>query len=367
MSEQLTDQVLVERVQKGDQKAFNLLVVRYQHKVASLVSRYVPSGDVPDVVQEAFIKAYRALDSFRGDSAFYTWLYRIAVNTAKNYLVAQGRRPPSSDIDAIEAENYESGGALKEISNPENLMLSEELRQIVFRTIESLPEDLRMVLEKVLGMQKEKLSALMDGETLDTELLKELAHDPEMQKTWESYHLIRDSMRGDTADVLHFDISARVMAAIQDEPVRQTAPLIPEAQPAPHQWQKMPFWKKMRPWAAQLTQMGVAACVSLAVIVGVQHYNGQSETSQQPETPVFNTLPMMGKASPVSLGVPSDATASGGQQQQVQEQRRRINAMLQDYELQRRLHSEQLQFEQAQTQQAAVQVPGIQTLGTQSQ
>ncbi len=103
--------------------------------------------------------------------------------------------------------------------------------------------------------------------------------------------------------------------------------------------------------------MGVAACVSLAVIVGVQHYNGQSETSQQPETPVFNTLPMMGKASPVSLGVPSEATANNGQQQQVQEQRRRINAMLQDYELQRRLHSEQLQFEQAQTQQAAVQVP----------
>ena len=157
MSEQLTDQVLVERVQKGDQKAFNLLVVRYQHKVASLVSRYVPSGDVPDVVQEAFIKAYRALDSFRGDSAFYTWLYRIAVNTAKNYLVAQGRRPPSSDIDAIEAENYESGGALKEISNPENLMLSEELRQIVFRTIESLPEDLRMD-----GLSYEEIAAIMD-------------------------------------------------------------------------------------------------------------------------------------------------------------------------------------------------------------
>lgn len=138
MSEQLTDQVLVERVQKGDQKSFNLLVVRYQHKVASLVSRYVPQGDVPDVVQESFIKAYRALESFRGDSAFYTWLYRIAVNTAKNYLVAQGRRPPSSDVDANDAENYESAGALKEISNPENLMLSEELRQIVFRTIESL-------------------------------------------------------------------------------------------------------------------------------------------------------------------------------------------------------------------------------------
>ena len=348
MSEQLTDQVLVERVQKGDQKAFNLLVVRYQHKVASLVSRYVPSGDVPDVVQESFIKAYRALDSFRGDSAFYTWLYRIAVNTAKNYLVAQGRRPPSSDVDAIDAENFESGGALKEISNPENLMLSEELR-------------------KVLGMQKEKLSALMDGETLDNELLDELSHSPEMQQTWESYHLIRDSLRGDTSEVLHFDISARVMAAIENEPVHQTTPLIPEAQPAPHQWQKMPFWHKVRPWASQLTQMGVAACVSLAVIVGVQHYNTQSEANQQPEAPVFNTLPMMGKASPVSLGVPADASASGGQQQQVQEQRRRINAMLQDYELQRRLHSEQLQFEQAQTQQAAVQVPGNQTLGTQSQ
>ena len=151
-------------------------------------------------------------------------------------------------------------------------------------------------------MQKEKLSALMDGETLDSELLNELAHDSDMQKTWESYHLIRDSMRGDTPEVLHFDISARVMAAIEDEPVRNTVPFIPEAQPAPQQWQKMPFWKKMRPWAAQLTQMGVAACVSLAVIVGVQHYNGQSETSQQPETPVFNTLPMMGKASPVMVG-----------------------------------------------------------------
>ena len=160
-------------------------------------------------------------------------------------------------------------------------------------------------------------------------------------------------MRGDTGDVLHFDISARVMAAIENEPVHQTIPLIPEAQPAPHQWQKMPFWKKVRPWASQLTQMGVAACVSLAVIVGVQHYNGQSEANQQPEAPVFNTLPMMGKASPVSLGVPADASVSPGQQQQVQEQRRRINAMLQDYELQ--------------TQQAGVQVPGNQTLGTQSQ
>ncbi|VYU37715.1 anti-sigma-E factor RseA [Metakosakonia massiliensis] len=216
-------------------------------------------------------------------------------------------------------------------------------------------------------MQKEQLSALMDGETLDSELLAELSRSPEMQKTWESYHLIRDTMRGDTASHLHFDISAQVMAAIEKEAAQPVAPLIPEAQPAPHQWQKMPFWSKVRPWANQLTQMGVAACVSLAVIVGVQHYNGQSESTQQPEAPVFNTLPMMGKASPVSLGVPADATADLGQQQQVQEQRRRINAMLQDYELQRRLHSEQIKFEQAQTQQAAVQVPGNQTLGTQSQ
>lgn len=164
MSEQLADQVLVERVQKGDQKSFNLLVIRYQHKVASLVSRYVPQGDVPDVVQESFIKAYRALESFRGDSAFYTWLYRIAVNTAKNYLVAQGRRPPVSDVDANDAENFESGGALKEISNPENLMLSEELRQIVFRTIEALPEDLRMAitLRELDGLSYEEIASIMD-------------------------------------------------------------------------------------------------------------------------------------------------------------------------------------------------------------
>ncbi|NIY48957.1 anti-sigma-E factor RseA [Cedecea colo] len=215
-------------------------------------------------------------------------------------------------------------------------------------------------------MQKEQLSALMDGETLDSELLNTLSKDNNLQHSWESYHLIRDTMRGDTSEILHFNIAANVMAAIENEPARQATPLIPEQQPQPQQWQKMPFWQKVRPWASQLTQMGVAACVSLAVIVGVQHYNGQSDNPAQPETPVFNTLPMMGKASPVSLGVPSDSTASTGQQQ-VQEQRRRINAMLQDYELQRRLHAEQLQFEQAQTQQAAVQVPGNQTLGTQSQ
>ncbi|MBG3115341.1 RNA polymerase sigma factor RpoE [Proteus mirabilis] len=164
MSEQLTDQMLVEKVQLGDQKAFNLLVIRYQHKVASLISRYVPQGDVPDVAQEAFIKAYRAIGSFRGDSAFYTWLYRIAVNTAKNYLVAQGRRPPSNDLDASDVENFETSNALKEISNPENLMLSEELRRVVFQTIESLPEDLRgaITLRELDGLSYEEIAVIMD-------------------------------------------------------------------------------------------------------------------------------------------------------------------------------------------------------------
>lgn len=164
MSEQLTDQMLVEKVQNGDQKAFNLLVIRYQHKVASLISRYVPQSDVPDVSQEAFIKAYRAIGSFRGDSAFYTWLYRIAVNTAKNYLVAQGRRPPSNDLDASDVENFESPNALKEISNPENLMLSEELRRVVFHTIESLPEDLRVAitLRELDGLSYEEIAVIMD-------------------------------------------------------------------------------------------------------------------------------------------------------------------------------------------------------------
>ncbi|MGL4600751.1 MAG: RNA polymerase sigma factor RpoE [Plesiomonas sp.] len=164
MSEQLTDQVLVERVQQGDKRAFNLLVTRYQHKVAGLVSRYVPQGDVPDVVQESFIKAYRALASFRGESAFYTWLYRIAVNTAKNYLVAQGRRPPSSDVDAEDAENFEVGGALKEISNPENLMLSEELKRVVFAAIEALPDDLKMAitLRELDGLSYEEIATIMD-------------------------------------------------------------------------------------------------------------------------------------------------------------------------------------------------------------
>ena len=217
-------------------------------------------------------------------------------------------------------------------------------------------------------MQKEQLSALMDGESLDSELLNALSKDKSLQQNWESYHLIRDVMRGDSSDVLHFDISTNVMAAIAKEPAKHAVPLITESQPKPEQWQKMPFWRRVRPWASHLTQAGLAACVSLAVIVGVQQYNGTPEGDLLPDSPVLNTVPMIGQASPVSLGVPSDASAPGSSAQiQAQEQRRRINAMLQDYELQRRLHAGQSQFEQTSPQQAAIQVPGTQTLGTQSQ
>ncbi|MBA5763865.1 RNA polymerase sigma factor RpoE [Vibrio sp. 404] len=165
MNEQLTDQVLIERVQSGDKQAFNLLVLRYQNKVCNLISRYVNNpGDVPDVAQEAFIKAYRAIPSFRGESAFYTWLYRIAVNTAKNHIVAQNRRPPTQDVDAEDAEYYENGSALKEISNPENLTLSKELKQVVFSAIEALPDDLKtaMTLRELDGLSYEEIAAVMD-------------------------------------------------------------------------------------------------------------------------------------------------------------------------------------------------------------
>ena len=165
MNEQLTDQVLIERIQNGDKQAFNLLVVKYQNKVCNLISRYVNNqSDVADVAQEAFIKAYRAIPNFRGESAFYTWLYRIAVNTAKNHIVAQGRRPPATDVDAEDAEYYETGNALKEISNPENLALSKELKQVVFDAIEALPEDLKtaMTLRELDGLSYEEIAAVME-------------------------------------------------------------------------------------------------------------------------------------------------------------------------------------------------------------
>ena len=165
MSEQNVDQKLVERVQRGDKNAFNLLVVKYQHKVANLVSRYVKNhSDVPDIVQEAFIKAYRALPNFRGDSAFYTWLYRIAVNCAKNHLVARGRKPPGSDIDIEDAEMYDSGEALRESASPEKLLLTNEIKGVIFKTIEQLPEDLRTAinLRELEGLSYEEIATVMD-------------------------------------------------------------------------------------------------------------------------------------------------------------------------------------------------------------
>jgi RNA polymerase sigma-70 factor (ECF subfamily) len=161
----VTDQQLVARVKKGDSRAFDLLVLKYQHKIFGLISRYVRDSDeVQDVAQEAFIKAYRALPNFRGDSAFYTWLYRIAINTAKNHLVAKSRRPPGSDVEFEDAEYLESGSGLREIENPENALFGGELKAVVDRAITALPEDLRtaITLREFDGLSYEDIADIMD-------------------------------------------------------------------------------------------------------------------------------------------------------------------------------------------------------------
>lgn len=164
MTEQ-TDQQLVERVQQGDKRAFDLLVLKYQHRILALVTRFVhDSHEAQDVAQEAFIKAYRALANFRGDSAFYTWLYRIAINTAKNYLVARGRRPPDSDIAAEDAEYYDGESSLKNIQSPERELLRDEIEQMVNRTLQLLPGDLRMALtlREFEGLSYEDIANVME-------------------------------------------------------------------------------------------------------------------------------------------------------------------------------------------------------------
>jgi RNA polymerase sigma-70 factor (ECF subfamily) len=164
MSARASDQELVRRVQAGDKKAFDVLVLKYQHKIVNLVSRYVHDPHLAlDVTQEAFVKAYRGLANFRGDSAFYTWLYRIAINTAKNFLVAQGRRTPDTDLDAQEAEQYAGASALKEYGTPENELLSEEIEHTVFTAIEGLPDDLRtaITLREIEGMSYEEIAQAM--------------------------------------------------------------------------------------------------------------------------------------------------------------------------------------------------------------
>jgi RNA polymerase sigma-70 factor (ECF subfamily) len=165
LDERSVDAEIVARVQRGDKAAFDLLVLKYQHKVAKLVSRYLrDSAEVQDVTQEAFIKAYRALAGFRGDSAFYTWLYRIAINTAKNFLVSQGRRPPSSDVDVDTAEGLESAGELREVATPERNLLRDEIAERVQNAIDGLPEDLRaaILMREIDGLSYEDIAQAMD-------------------------------------------------------------------------------------------------------------------------------------------------------------------------------------------------------------
>jgi len=159
------DQELVRRVQRGDSAAFDALVRKYQHRIVALIGRYIADwSECQDVAQETFIRAYRALANFRGDSQFYTWLHRIAVNTAKNHLVASSRRPPTDDVDAGDAEQYDSGTRLRETATPENELLRQEIELTVMRAVEALPEELRMAinLREVDGLSYEEIAARMD-------------------------------------------------------------------------------------------------------------------------------------------------------------------------------------------------------------
>ena len=165
MGERNIDQTLVERVQQGDKSAFDVLVLKYQSKIIQLVNRYVHDPDeAMDVAQEAFIKAYRAIGRFRGDSAFYTWIYRIAINTAKNHLVASGRRPPPGDIDAQDAEQYEGATGLREYATPERLILKDEIEKTVASAIDELPDDLKtaITLRELEGLSYEEIAQAME-------------------------------------------------------------------------------------------------------------------------------------------------------------------------------------------------------------
>jgi RNA polymerase sigma-70 factor, ECF subfamily len=165
MTTKETDQQLVERAQKGDTRAFDLLVKKYQHKILGLIGRYISDhAEVQDVAQEAFIKAYRALGKFRAESAFYTWMYRIAINTAKNHLVSKGRRPPGSDLDINDAEIIDMSGRLSDIETPEAAIARDQLEEAVFEAIENLPDDLRtaITLRELDGLSYEDIAQIMD-------------------------------------------------------------------------------------------------------------------------------------------------------------------------------------------------------------
>ncbi|MDO8991328.1 MAG: RNA polymerase sigma factor RpoE [Sideroxyarcus sp.] len=166
MGDREVDQQLVERAQRGDKHAFGLLVAKYQRRLGRLISRFVRNAaEAEDVTQDAFIKAYRALPAFRGDSAFYTWLYRIGINTAKNHLVAQGRRAPTSTpFDAEEAEDFEDAALLHEVATPENELMSKQVVAVVNSSLQELPDDLRtaLTLREIEGLSYEEIAAVMD-------------------------------------------------------------------------------------------------------------------------------------------------------------------------------------------------------------
>lgn len=164
MGDNELDQALVLRVQQGDKRAFDLLVTRYQHRIISVISRYVHDwSEAQDVAQDTFIRAYRALGNFRGDAQFYTWLYKIAVNTAKNWLVSQGRRPPTDDVDAVDAVQYDAGTRLRDTDTPERELLRREIEQTVSYVVEALPDELRMAitLREVDGLSYEEIADTM--------------------------------------------------------------------------------------------------------------------------------------------------------------------------------------------------------------
>jgi len=165
MPDREVDQQLVERVQRGDKSAFDLLVAKYQRRLGRLISRFVrDSADAEDVTQDAFIKAYRALPSFRGESAFYTWLYRIGINTAKNYLLGNKRRPPNTTpFDAEEAEAFEEAALLREVTTPENELMSKQVVNVVQLSLQELPEDLRnaLMLREMEGLSYEEIAEVM--------------------------------------------------------------------------------------------------------------------------------------------------------------------------------------------------------------
>ena len=165
MGDREIDQQLVERAQHGDKHAFELLVIKYQRKLGRLLSRFIrDAAEIEDVTQEAFIKAYRALPSFRGDSAFYTWLYRIGINTAKNYLVAMGRRAPTTtEFDVADAETFDEGAQLKDVNTPENELMSKQIAGTVNQTLEDLPNELRtaITLREIEGLSYEEIATIM--------------------------------------------------------------------------------------------------------------------------------------------------------------------------------------------------------------